>query len=100
MPPVMTSTVAPTVRAPISKTRSAPVAVRERRRGRTSGGGRTGSWVVATEVTVFFHDGPEGRRTTRHSPDPEPARERVEPRARAATDPPFGVNAARTRHGG
>ncbi len=68
MPPVMTRTVAPTVRAPTSNTRSAPVALREMRRGRTSGGGRTGSWV-ATVVTTYFQDRPERLLTWRHYPD-------------------------------
>ena len=60
------------VRAPITKTRSAPVALREMRRGRTSGTGRTGSWM-ATLVTWFFQDGPE-RLLTVACPDECPGR--------------------------
>src|SRR6476661_5965214 len=85
MPPVTTRTVAPTARAETSKTRSAPVALREMRRGRTSGVGRTGSWV-ATVVTWFFQDGPERLLTWRHHPRPgRSAGERLKPRAPIAT---------------
>ena len=58
MPPVTTSTVAPTARAPISKTRSPPVALRANRRGLCGPEGRTES-CTGSVVTADFRNGPE-----------------------------------------